>query len=219
MKKPTAWSYSRLTTYERCPKQLEYKIKRTPEASSEALERGNRIHKDAEQYLQGVHKQVPATLQAFEPEFKQLRKKKAVAEAQIAVSADWRRVEWFSREAWLRIVIDAQHPETKTQDTLIDFKTGREYPDHLEQLELYALVFFKLKPKLKEVNGELWYIDQEKIVHDVFPCDQEKELEEKWTERATPMLIAEEFPATPGRHCNWCGFASAKGGPCTKDRA
>lgn len=218
MPKRIAWSYSRLTTFERCPAQMKYKLDRVPEAASPAMERGSRIHKDAEEYLLGKHKQVPATLQGFEGEFKDLRKQKAVPEAQIAVNEFWEPVKWFDSAAWLRIVIDAQYAESKARDVLIDFKTGRAYPDHLEQLELYALVYFKLKPKLREVEGELWYLDQQDITHDTFPSSQTEALEAKWRERAEPLVAAQEFPATPGRHCNWCPFSSAKGGPCLKDR-
>jgi len=216
-KRTMAWSYSRLTTYERCPAQLAYRTAKTPEIPSPAMERGNRIHKDAEEYLRGIHKQVPATLQGFAPEFRELRKLKARAEDQIAVDEDWRRVEWFSPQAWLRIVIDARHSIEDGQK-LIDFKTGNTYPDHLDQLELYALTFFKLEEKLRTVEGELWYLDKQNIIHDVFDAEQVESFEKKWQTRAAPLLTAKEFPATPGRHCNYCGFASLRGGPCPKDQ-
>lgn len=211
-----AWSYSRLTTYEKCPKKFKYKIDRVREAPSPAMERGSRIHKDAEEFLKGKHKKVPATLLAFEPELKELRKLEAVPEEQIAVTSAWQRVEWFSPEAWLRIVIDARHLIPARQSTkVIDFKTGRMYQEHLDQLELYSLVFFRLgRGTLREVEGELWYIDHTEIVHHTFGESEVDDFEFRWRERIDPMLKAKEYPPTPGSHCRWCGFAASKGGPC-----
>ena len=49
------WSHSRLSTYESCPKKAFYRyVKKHPEESHPAAERGIKIHNLAEQYIKGL---------------------------------------------------------------------------------------------------------------------------------------------------------------------
>ena len=46
-----SWSYSAYALYDQCPAKYRYaKIDKLPEPRSEALERGDRIHKEVEAY-------------------------------------------------------------------------------------------------------------------------------------------------------------------------
>jgi hypothetical protein len=218
VKRAAAWSFSRLKTFESCPKQTKYKADKTPEIIGPAMERGSSIHKDAELFLGGHYKEVPATLQNFARYFRDIKRKKASAEEQVALTSAWKRTQWFAPDAWLRVVIDARVQTMESSATLIDFKTGRKYEDHIDQLELYAMVFFALQTKLATAEGELWYLDQGEIDDAIFSRDELPALQEKWSARAQPMLTATEFPAKPGKACRWCGFAASRGGPC-KDEA
>lgn len=208
------WSHSQYKSFATCPKKIGYRRKGVYEPYNPAMARGNRIHKDAENYLNKVHKNVPATLANFKDELSALRRKKPVAEQEVAVDENWNPVSWKSSKAWLRYKVDAQY-DRKDYTTVIDFKTGRVYPeDHEEQLELYALGAVRTQGA-KRVIGEAWYFDQDHIQEYLdYPLDLFDEIEARWRKRAEKLLYAEDFPATPGRHCDWCGYSMQKGSPC-----
>ena len=57
------WSYSKLGTYESCPKKAYYRyIEKLPEEKHPAAERGIKIHNLAEQYITGEIKEIPREL-------------------------------------------------------------------------------------------------------------------------------------------------------------
>ena len=54
------WSHSRLSTYESCPKKAFYRyVRKHPEETHPAAERGIKIHNLAEQYIKGELPEVP----------------------------------------------------------------------------------------------------------------------------------------------------------------
>ena len=60
------WSYSRLGTYESCPKKAYYRyIEKIPEEQHPAAERGIKIHGLAEQYIKGELEEMPKELYLF----------------------------------------------------------------------------------------------------------------------------------------------------------
>ena len=68
------WSYSRLTCFEKCPKQAEFKfVKKIKEPGSAAMDRGKEVHKLCEDYIRGNYEEVPAQLKDFEEAFELLR--------------------------------------------------------------------------------------------------------------------------------------------------
>ena len=74
MKNITRWSYSRLGTYESCPKKAFYKyIEQLPEKQHPAAERGTRIHQLAEDYIVGSIKEMPKELRLFKEAFEKIK--------------------------------------------------------------------------------------------------------------------------------------------------
>jgi RecB family exonuclease len=112
-----SWSFSRYTTYRQCPLKfrLSYIDKYPQGPKSEALERGDRIHKQAEAYLKGAVRTVPAELKNAAPELKEIRAAakqmgaKVSVEETIALRSDWSPTTWDDWDGcWLRIKIDAK---------------------------------------------------------------------------------------------------------------
>lgn len=211
----SSWSWSTWKSYITCPKKIGYKLKGIKEPWSRQMGRGTRLHKDAERYLLGDYHSVPVTLSNFQAPLEELRVAGAIPEEEFAVDEAFNRVDWKSSSAWLRWKTDATYEEADGTKVVIDFKTGNMYPDdHRQQLGLYALGEFKLFGT-ERVRCEAWYFDQDHIETYVnFHRDQAEGLEEMWRERANKLLSAKEYPATPGRHCRWCGYSQATGGPC-----
>jgi len=236
----TYWSYSRYSTYKQCPlrAKLMY-LDKLPTTKNEAMDRGNEIHKLAEQFVKGEIKKIPPELASFSDDFKavkDLKKKKphlVSVEDTWAFRSDWSRTTWDDWQGcWVRIKLDQSHIETEPDGSpaliITDVKTGKFSPqwnldDYLEQLDLYALggllVWQQLIKDGLKVKPRLLYTDQ-KVVYP--PKDEPKvytgadlvPLKNRWEKRVKPMLTDRKFPPKPNNMCKWCDFSKEKGGPC-----
>lgn len=225
----TAWSYSRLRTYRQCPKKARFLyVDKLKEPESEPMAEGTRVHSAAEHYLKGTRKDLdPVLAEHFRPDFDALLKKRKFLriEAEICFALGWRLVSWFAKDAWCRIKIDALLVENGVA-RVIDYKTGKEKDEDLDQLDLYAIAVFELEPTVQEVHVELWYTQTGAIA----PCDpkdptkapppykrsQLAALKKKWEKAPKAMLADRTFAEKPSKLCDYCFFGQAgkaKGGP------
>lgn len=220
-KRFTAWSYSRLSDYESCPRRAKFKhLDKLVEPAGPALARGSDIHKECEGYVTGRLVELPESLARFPEEFAALRARKDVeTERQLAVTAAWQPCEWFASNAWLRVVVDATYAgadATEAGRVLLDYKTGRVYPDKVDQLDLYGLIAFAYHPGLKRVDSAFWYLDAGEVINKSLVVAEVAKLKKKWEKRVAPLLADEAFLPKAGDGCRWCFFGQggkAKGGP------
>ncbi len=217
----TAWSYSRLNDYLACPFLAYLKcIKKLREPSSPAMEEGTRIHTLAEDYLRGYKKRRPSELDKLADLFKHLYKHRKILqlELELAFDRNWDATSWFSRDAWVRIKADVMYDDPKDDSLrhIIDWKTGRYWPSHEEQLELYAIgAFLTAPPNITRVDAHLGYTKDGEIVSKTFMRADAKKLQKKWEKKAAPMLRDATFKPTPtSNQCRRCYFRKSNGGPC-----
>lgn len=178
------------------------------------MERGNTIHKLAEQYTKGIIKKLPAELKLFAEQFKELKKSKPQVEETWAFTKEWAETLWNDwAGCWLRIKTDASCIEDTTL-YVIDHKTGKEREGYEEQLSLYALGGMLKHPHVKTVNTQLWYLDSGNPVEMSYDIKECKELRSGWEKKVKPMMNDTTFAPKPGNHCRWCAFSKSKGGPC-----
>lgn len=214
-KKVTFWSYSRYAGYDKCPAQFKYKnIEKRPEPPSPAVDRGNAIHKLAEDFTLGNIKKMPNELKLYRAEFIELKKSKPLVEQTWAFTKSWGKTvynDW--QNCWLRVKTDAAVVEGDTLD-VIDHKTGKKYDDNKEQLSLYALGGFRWFPGIKFIRTHLWYLDSGDYEGAEFEAEQAPGLANDWEKKTRPMFNDTTFAPKPGNHCRWCAFSKSKGGPC-----
>jgi putative RecB family exonuclease len=227
-----AWSPSRLNDYDTCPAKAKYKyIDRLPEPPAPALDRGTRIHAEAEAYIIGKGV-VPADLVRVEDELLELRKGyrkgRVRVEQSIALDETWTPVDWFSRNAWLRCKLDVVELGASGKNkkrlileaTVTDWKTGKNNPrdaeKHGDQLNLYALAVISAGIA-ETVRARLVFTDTGEVVTKMEGCLTTKDVltaRENWVERVKPMMSDTTFDPTPNFTCRWCAFSKAAGGPC-----
>ena len=123
----TRWSYSRLGTYESCPKKAYYKyIEQLPETQHPAAARGTHIHGLAEDYIVGTIKELPKELRLFSDGFEKLREdylaEKVFVEQDWAFDKFWESAPWTGDNTWGRYKIDAFFKDGD-YGKAIDFKT------------------------------------------------------------------------------------------------
>ena len=213
----TAWSYSRLTEYEGCPKKSYFKvIEKLKEPASEAMDRGAQVHKDGENFLNHVLEEVPESFKLLAQELSEARMMGAKSELEVTFRRDWSACGWFDEDAWLRLKIDMILVEDGVV-RIVDFKTGKNRGGYEDQLELYALTALMIYPDCKDVSCELWFTDSGEIIATskgtYGPKDLEK-LKTKWEKRVAPMLNDTIFAPNPSALCKWCWFSQSKTGKC-----
>jgi hypothetical protein len=211
------WSYSAWQCYKQCPFKFKCDyIDGMPRVSSPALDKGNMVHKCAEDYLLGVRNDVDPTLLRLETLLKKIKKQKNLCvELGMAFTDKWVPCPWDDPSAWLRMKLDVIYPVGTNTVQIYDWKTGRAYPDHPEQLGIYALGVFK-GLEMDIVHASDCYTETGTVSKpEIFQRDrEERALQTLWEKRASPMFNDTIFAATPNRFCKGCSRSKGKGGPC-----
>lgn len=216
----TAWSFSRLQDYRKCPQFAKFKhVDKIKEPGNDAMTRGSAIGKMAEDFI-NARKNVPCPpeIMSFKEEFLELRKRKAVGEDQWAFNINWEETGWFDTDAWCRIKTDIYSLDLKTNVLLIiDNKTGKVREEHEEQIMLYALGGLLKYPNIKAVDARLWYLDhgiEVPIEAKLYTPKDVPKLKAYWLYQIKPMLADTRFSPKPSNACRWCFFRKSNNGPC-----
>lgn len=214
MSKPTRWSYSSLSTWKQCPQKWKFSyIDCIPWPPSAAMARGTRMHLMAEEFVKGTAPAVHTEIQKIGPLLQMLIGYKAKTEEVWMLDRDWKPTQ-DSAKAWVKTIVDVHYI---ADDVLYvkDYKSGRTYPDHANQLELYGLVGLCSFPKITRVETSAVYMDtgheghQGSIIRAMLP-----KLVDRWEKDATAMMADDVHEPRPGNACKWCPYAKSKGGPC-----
>lgn len=218
-KKPFAWSLSRLGDFETCPLKYKFKvIDKMKEPPNKYTERGNFVHKLAEDYLNKKLRTLPKELKNFSLQMTELRKVGAVAEQQIAFTREWKQTDWFAPDCWFRIKVDAHHYNKRLdQARLIDFKTGK-VRTYQHQAELTAVTGFLIYPEVQQLQVQFWFIDH-KVIQPERPkiyvrSKMLRGTQKMYELRAARVEAEKKFLPKAGSHCSYCAFSKRKGGPC-----
>lgn len=226
MKHDCKWSDSKYDAYKSCLRKFYYKylakVKVTVSASP-AMERGIKIHKLGEDYLNGLIEEVPPEYAAFSDQLIALRESDATAETDIGVTSKWDRSSMFARDVWLRGKVDAILCP-KRVCTVIDFKTGKVYEDKAKsQADNYAaMVPSHIDGPITSVVVKFWYLDQAEDAIYKYPKAEiaavRKQLVEKYR-RADKYLISSGekmscYPCNKTFLCKYCDYSKYNGGSC-----
>lgn len=212
------WSYSRLSTYESCPKQFFYSyVEKIPSARppSVAAERGSNIHKQAELYLKDELKLYPKELQKVAGHAMKLKTVKASAELKLAVTEEWKPCEWGAPETYFRGVIDITYLDGTTLH-VEDWKTGQEYDSHADQMIKYVALTAPHFPEATEFITRLVYIDQGFVSPPRRVSAERLKPIRLMIDGSIQNAEADEiYPVNPGpKTCKWCDYNVKFGGPC-----
>lgn len=212
-------SFSALEKYEKCP--LSAKIKyvdriKEPPSDNTALERGNRVHKDAEDFVQQVSdvqmKPLAKELRNFTAEMWKLREWYALGAVHIeedwAFRRDWSQCGWSDKDVWLRVKLDILVRMEGDHLVVADHKTGKVYQiKHNDQGMLYAIAALLRFPDAKKITVEFWYHDQDELSCVSYTPEQVMARWPTIEKRLDLMTTATKFPARPSidncRYCPW----------------
>lgn len=222
----TSWSYSRWSIYDQCPLKAKLTfIDKIPTPPVPAMDRGNIIHKESENYVDGTVKKLPESLKTFDNEYKELRKlhKKGDVYVELNLNFDkhWNLVlDKWSTDIWCRVKIDIVILKDDQVIHVTDVKTGKVKDEgYLAQLDLYALAIFLAFDDVDTVIVDLWFVDHGVIKPDedrpiTYAHTEIERLKKGWEKRVKKMLADRKFIATPNQFCDWCPFTKSKLGNC-----
>lgn len=210
--KPFSYSYSKLKTYESCPKKYLHTmvLKDFVEPESEQMQWGKTVHKQMERavitgkypedFVYASDAQRVLDILARKPDTEVL------VEQQLAINRQMQKVAWFAKDAYLRVIVDLAVLDGKV-GIAIDWKTGKEVEDS-PQLMLTALVMFVHFPKLQAVRTEFGWLQTHRRTGDTYYRDRIMQQVQAFQPRVTRMEQAHAdgiYPPTPGGLCRkWC---------------
>ena len=211
------WSYSRLKTYEDCPAKYKFRYVDRHVVSprpSPAADRGSEIHEKAENYLLGNVPIYPPELQQVSGHAMLLKTHKAIPEHKIGVKSDWSISDYNDPDVYIRAIFDIVYQDG-TVLHIQDWKTGKVYDTHEQQMKDYAAIGLSIHPDVTEVRTRLIYIDQGVVTPTkAFPTNHIVSLRELLKGRIQQAEDEKVFPTRQGRACRFCDFAKKNDGPC-----
>lgn len=221
----TAWSYSRLSCYEQCPRLAKFRyIDKKKEPQGPAMARGNKIHLEAQRFLDGTTDEFPESCANFESAFRHARTFNPIVEQKWSFDKNWKPTGYFAKNCWVRVIVDLNIIYSHGVADLIDLKTGKKYDDHASQLQLFAGATVKMFPTevTKSVVVRNWYLDIEDDPRDpganelIAEYSREEALGfvDDFSERAHEFLTTERFPPRQSWKCRFCHFNRDSTGDC-----
>lgn len=147
------WSWSALDSFETCPyRHHQIKVvKKVKERTNPQMSAGLKTHNLLEKRIK-TGRPLPKDLAAIEPKIQALEAMPGVlrAEEELAVDVDFNKVDWFDKNVWIRVKLDAQ-VDMGTKLVLVDWKTGK-MKDDWGQLTMAAHLKFQMNPRLQEIG-------------------------------------------------------------------
>lgn len=205
----SAWSYSSLTAFETCPRRyyLTRILKVVKEEQTAATLEGNAQHKALELNVAGKQA-LPSKYRHLQPLANKLRAVpgQILTEYRFALTRELRPTEFFSKNAWVRGVLDYANVRTNFA-VILDYKTGKRKFD-TDQLKLFAAAAFQLFPHVERVQtGYIWLRDK-KIDPQPFERGEAPVIWQEFAARVHRLEQSEEtnhWPARPSGLCReWC---------------
>jgi len=203
------WSYSRISTFENCPRKFyELNIaKSIPYVQGAEAKDGDEQHKDFEAFLK-LGRPLSEHNAQYTPlveRFKALPGERYV-ETDLSLrrdftpckSNDWNNV-WFRQRADL-VVVNGAHA------TGADWKFGKPRTDE-DQAELTALSIFQYHKQVEQVTFLYVFVRHQQLHPATFYRTNITRMWNGWLEKYNKLEQAmkrDEWPATPNPLCGWC---------------
>lgn len=212
------WSLTKVSTLEQCGAKYKFKyVDKIKEIAGEHAQRGTDIHATLESFIRTGSPRLEGKLEFYHGFLTQLRSHPVPLEPElrIALTKEW-TVCPDDQEPWLIMFLDLFR-RVEVSASVWDWKTGKIYPKHDDQKELYALGVFCAHSDIEVVTATHVYVDlgqnRERIYSRAFDFER---LKEKWGEKGKRLerLTEQDYIPRPQFLCRYCSYSKEKGGPC-----
>lgn len=207
-----AWTYSRLESFETCPRKFYHTkvAKDVPDPPTVYTEWGSKVHTALEQYvIDGTP--LPEGMTQWEPLMTKIAALpgEKFPERQYALDRGFQPADWDN--AWTRGIGDLVviHGD---KAVILDYKTGRRKPS--EQLELYAGYVFAHHPQVTNVTTGFVWLKEKKLDQAHFAREDVPSIWQGFLPRVSRLESAYErdsWPARPSGLCrNYCSVLTCE---------
>ena len=216
-----ALSWSRISDYRQCPGKFKLKyIDKAPnfqmkdEDKSIHLVRGQNVHKQFDDYVlaklagQIPNPTMPEVIATIPLVDKIMENYNVFPENQIAIDENFNRVEWFSKQAYFRVIYDLIGFGKDL--LLVDYKTGKfnDYSgsmNELGQLHMAAVIGMAIWPEYKQSSSIYVYVDHKKTIPCIFNRKESLDHMKKTLIKEHELINADtEFKMKKNKFCIWC---------------
>jgi hypothetical protein len=202
----SAWTFSRLESFESCPKKFYHLTvaKDVVEPPTEAIKWGHTVHTAFEDLVRDGTP-LPDSMKHWAGIAKQLLQLKGekYTEQKMALTAAFLPAPW--EDAWTRGIADLLVIDGAVA-TVIDYKTGKRKPT--EQLSLYAAYVFAAYPGVQTVKTAFIWLKEKKIDREAFTREQLPQIWQSFLPRIRRLEIAyvkDVWAPKPSGLCRgWC---------------
>lgn len=215
MARPFSWSYSALSAFETCPRQYhEMRIKKAwPDPPGEAQQWGKLLHKYLEDRI-SMGKELPVFLKYLEPIIQKFENSKGETqpEYRLALNREFKPVEFFASDAWVRAVGDVIKVYGNVAFAC-DWKSGR-YREGDDQLRLQAAIMFATYPHVEKIGVVYAWVKEKRTTPRTFTRADVPGIWQDFLPRVQRMEEAfanKDFPPKPSGLCKkYCHVKSCE---------
>lgn len=215
------YSFSKLNTYQTCPKRFKYKyIKKEKEGECDksALVRGSAIHEMFENHQKGKEPKKSKYTAEFKkalerPHVQKIKKhlespEKTCREISFGLTKDFAPCEYKDKNALFRGKIDLAYNDNGVLN-LVDYKTGKpkdEKYQNYDQLLLYSIYFFERYPALDKLKISYVYVDHDIVNSLVVLRTYIEKHKEHFLNIVKKIETDQEYLPKHSALCKWCPF-------------
>ncbi len=229
-----AISWSRWSDFAQCPRKFYLKyvekdkgFQEDPQNKSPHLVRGENLHKQLERYVLWKHDMAtnvlvdgnPPAQPAMSPETASLMtaidrlmatSTAVLPETQLAIDRNWKQVEWFSKSAAIRAILDliALRPD---HAIVWDYKSGKykPYADECGQLHLSAAMIIALKG-IDYVDVSYLFLDEKRPEGVRVTQEDSVKIIKIFNERYEQVNAEVTWSPKRNEYCGYCAATKAQ---------
>jgi hypothetical protein len=212
--KPFTWSFSKLKSFETCPKKFYEQdvLKNFHEGESEQLIWGNQVHQTLAKVLEGKLPELPDEMGAYQKYVDMVRSLpgRLYVEQKYAITKDFGPTTYFAPNVWYRGIGDVVKIEG-TRAVILDWKTGAIKVDSVQLMLMAQCIFAHFKDVQRVHTGFVWLKDDATTMEEY----NRDTMAEDWAGllgRVTDLedaLKSLNFPPKPSGLCRkWCPVTS-----------
>lgn len=216
--KPFAWSISRLSAFELCPRRHHEVdlLKTFTEGPSPEKDFGSALHKSLELACSSLTP-LPPGMTVYQDVVDKVRSLPGdkLYEQRMGINRSFEPTGFFADDVWLRVISDVLVlSEDGLRAAVIDYKSGKIKSD-MAQLLLNAAVVFATYPTVQAVDVAYWWVCKgRKLTRATYYRVDLPEIWNKFLPRVKvyeQAVLAGEFPANPSGICKrWCPVTSCQ---------
>lgn len=210
-------SYSSISLYKKCPRAWEWRYVHGHRGPPNVrADRGTELHALLEEFFfGGPYPSANKTLMPWQRFMENLLQYEPVPEGDLAVNKDWTPCAYDDPGAYIKGRVDLSYTDHDGVRHILDWKSGRIYPDHPEQGKAY--VAMDAVPAEKYVARFVYLDLPVQTKHNTYVRGQRMDFQRTLNNLISKIELDTTYEPTPSPDsCRYCELSFKRGGNCTR---